>query len=154
MKKLLSLCLFLLPLTSMAAPKELYWEDLAPQDFVMPEQSVLHDGSNMAQISPNAPIVKELDGLEVRIPGFVVPLEGDDKTLTEFLLVPYFGACIHVPPPPANQIVYVQFEKGALIDNLYDAVWITGTLSTQGWSGDIATVGYRLKGIKVEPYEG
>lgn len=153
MKNLLTLLAALFCAQAIAAPRELYWEDLAPQDFVMPDQSILHDGSKMAQISPDAPVVQELDGLEVRIPGFVVPLEGDDQKLTEFLLVPYFGACIHVPPPPANQIVYVQFEKGALIENLYDAVWITGTLSTQGWSGDIATVGYRLKGVKVEPYQ-
>jgi hypothetical protein len=90
----------------------------------------------------------------VKIPGFVVPLEGDTDAITEFLLVPYFGACVHVPPPPSNQIVYVIFSEGVPIDNLYDAVWVTGKLSTQGWSGDIASVGYRLSGITVSAFEG
>ena len=97
---------------------------------------------------------QELNGSMVKIPGFVIPLEGDDKVITEFLLVPYFGACIHVPPPPANQIVYVKFAKPVPVDNLFDAVWVTGTLSTKGWSGEVATVGYSLQGIKIEPYDG
>ena len=84
--------------------------------------------------------------------GFVVPLEGTETLTTEFLLVPYFGACIHVPPPPSNQIVYVKFEKGIPIDNIYDAIWVTGTLSTDGWQGDIASVGYRLSGESIEMF--
>lgn len=133
--------------------KELYWEDLVPKGFVVPPASVDHSG-NMTQAQPNAPLVEELNGEMVKIPGFVVPLEGDTDSITEFLLVPYFGACIHVPPPPSNQIVYVIFSEGVPIDNLYDAVWVTGKLSTQGWTGDIASVGYRLSGIKVSAFEG
>ena len=85
---------------------------------------------------------------------WMVPLEGSSDTTTEFLLVPYFGACIHVPPPPPNQIVYVKFSTGVPIDNIYDAVWVTGTLATQVWQGDLATVGYTLQGIEVTPYDG
>jgi hypothetical protein len=107
----------------------------------------------MLQMGLDAPIVESLNGKLVKIPGFVVPLEGDNETTTEFLLVPYFGACIHVPPPPANQIVYVKFSEAVPIDNLYDAVWVTGTLSTEGWEGDLATVGYSLVGISVSPYD-
>ncbi|MCY7295004.1 DUF3299 domain-containing protein [Alteromonas sp. a30] len=138
---------------SWAKPTELYWEDLAPKDYVIPDAPQLDHNKSMAQQSPNAPTLPELNGKEVKIPGFVVPLEGDDQTLTEFLLVPYFGACIHVPPPPSNQIVYVKFEKGVPVDSLYDAVWVHGTLSTEGWQGDIATVGYSMKGIGVTPFE-
>ncbi|GAB3027216.1 DUF3299 domain-containing protein [Bowmanella dokdonensis] len=153
MKKYL-LLLAILPLMGWAQPKDLYWEDMVPEDYQLPEQPVAHEGSNnMVQMNLDAPVVQALDGQEVRIPGFVVPLEGDEDTLTEFLLVPYFGACIHVPPPPPNQIVHVKFADGAPVDNLFDAVWITGKLSTQGWTGDIATVGYTMQGIKVEPYE-
>ncbi|MBT1065961.1 DUF3299 domain-containing protein [Bowmanella sp. Y26] len=152
MRKLLVI-LGLLPMLAMAEAKDLYWEDMVPKGYVAPDQNISHDGDSMAQINLDAPVVQELDGQQVRIPGFVVPLEGDDEKLTEFLLVPYFGACIHVPPPPPNQIVYVKFEKGTPVESLYDAVWITGTLSTKGWSGDIATVGYSLQGVKVEPYE-
>lgn len=133
--------------------KELFWEDLAPKDFEIPEIPVVHDGS-MSQAMPNAPIIEALHGQQVKIPGFVVPLEGTASVTTEFLLVPYFGACIHVPPPPSNQIVYVKFEEGVPIDNLYDAVWVSGTLSTDGWSGDIATVGYTLAGAAVTPFDG
>lgn len=147
------LFILLLPLWCMAEPRELYWEDLVPADYTQPESEVLHDGS-MTQMNLNAPVVAKFDGEKVKIPGFVVPLEGDDKLTTEFLLVPYFGACIHVPPPPPNQIVYVKFSEGVPIDNLYDAIWVTGTMSTKGWSGDIATVGYSLQGLSVEPFEG
>lgn len=132
---------------------ELYWEDLIPEGYVPSNDVPVIDHTNpMAQSSPNAPVRKDLDGKTVRIPGFVVPLEGDD-TITEFLLVPFFGACIHVPPPPSNQIVFVKFPKGADIDSLYDAVWVTGTLQTDGWTGDLATVGYNMNGLEIAPFE-
>lgn len=155
MKKLISwvFAQFLIVGIAYAEPKELYWEDLLPDGFVVPSSPVFHEGQSLAQDEPDAPVVEALNNQEVKIPGFVVPLEGDDETLTEFLLVPYFGACIHVPPPPSNQIVYVKFEEGVPVDSLYDAVWIHGTLSTQGWSGDIASVGYSMKGIGVSTYD-
>ncbi|MCF2947398.1 DUF3299 domain-containing protein [Paraglaciecola aquimarina] len=134
-------------------PVELFWEDMVPKNYVAPEAELSHDGS-MMQLGVDAPIVKTLDNKLVKIPGFVVPLEGDNLNTTEFLLVPYFGACIHVPPPPANQIVYVKFSKGVPIHNIQDAVWVTGTLSTKSWQGDLATVGYSLAGIKISPYDG
>lgn len=134
-------------------PLELYWEDMVPKNYTMPEVSMEHTGS-MAQVAPNAPLVESLNSKLVKIPGFVVPLEGDTDNITEFLLVPYFGACVHVPPPPSNQIVYVKFAKGVPIDNLYDAIWVTGTLSTEGWQGDIASVGYSLTGISVMAFDG
>lgn len=134
-------------------PKELYWEDMVPKGYSMPEVSMEHVGS-MAQVAPNAPLIETLNDTFVKIPGFVVPLEGDSDNITEFLLVPYFGACVHVPPPPSNQIVYVKFSEGVPIANLYDAVWVTGTLSTEGWKGDIASVGYSLSGISVSAFDG
>lgn len=134
-------------------PLELYWEDMVPPNYQAPDTPLSHDGS-MMQLGIDAPIVENLDGKLVKIPGFVVPLEGTNKNTSEFLLVPYFGACIHVPPPPANQIVYVKFSKAVPIDRLNDAVWVTGTLSTRGWEGDLATVGYSLVGINVSPYDG
>jgi hypothetical protein len=137
---------------------ELYWEDMVPEDYIpkfdmTPPSGMQHDNS-MAQLEPDAPLREELNGKYVKIPGFVVPLEGDADNITEFLLVPYFGACIHVPPPPSNQIVYVKFSEGVPIDNLYDAIWVTGILSTNGWKGDIASVGYTLKGEVITAFEG
>lgn len=134
-------------------PLELFWEDMVPPDYQIPDTPLNHEG-NMMQMGLDAPVIESLNGKLVKIPGFVVPLEGDSQTTSEFLLVPYFGACIHVPPPPANQIVYVKFSKAVPIDNLYDAVWVTGTLTTKGWKGDLATVGYSLSGISVSAYDG
>jgi hypothetical protein len=128
-------------------------KDLTPEGFnEMISPNVTHENS-MAQLQPDAPLVESLNGKYVKIPGFVVPLEGNAEVTTEFLLVPYFGACIHVPPPPSNQIVHVKLAQGVPIDNLYDAIWVTGKLSTQGWKGDIASVGYSLEGESVTAFE-
>ena len=156
MKILINLLFVLVVLTHNVVAeevKELYWEDMVPESYVLPEAPINHDGS-MEQQNLDAPVVTELNNKLVKIPGFVVPLEGGTDTITEFLLVPYFGACIHVPPPPPNQIVYVKFSEGVPIDNLYDAIWVVGKLSTKGWTGDIATVGYSLQGSSIEPFEG
>lgn len=152
MKKIILLLALFSQMVS-ADTLELFWEDMIPKGYVAPEAQINHDGS-MVQQGIDAPIVAELNGKQVRIPGFVVPLEGDGELTTEFLLVPYFGACIHVPPPPANQIVYVKFSQGVPIANLTDAVWVSGTLSTVKWEGEMATVGYSLSGISVAPYDG
>ncbi len=156
MKTWLSMALVALTLLSVPAwadeAQEVYWEDLVPEGFnQLSPPPVSHDGE-MTQLQPDAPVVEAFNGKRVKIPGFVVPLEGTAELTTEFLLVPFFGACIHVPPPPSNQIVYVKFAEGVPIDNLYDAIWVTGVLSTEGWSGDIATVGYRLTGESVAPF--
>ncbi|WP_299072237.1 DUF3299 domain-containing protein [uncultured Paraglaciecola sp.] len=157
MKKLVKTACLLFILSSHISfangPLELYWEDMVPPDYETPEVPMDHNGS-MMQMGVDAPVVSSLDGKLVKVPGFVVPLEGDNETTSEFLLVPYFGACIHVPPPPANQIIYVKFAKAVPVDNLFDAVWVTGTLSTKGWEGDVATVGYSLQGIKIQPFDG
>ncbi|KXF80824.1 DUF3299 domain-containing protein [Enterovibrio coralii] len=95
----------------------------------------------------------ELNNSEVKIPGFVIPLEGDANKVTEFLLVPFFGACIHVPPPPPNQIVYVKFDKGAPVQDLWDVVYVVGTLKTQTVSHELAQAGYLLEGLEIQPYD-
>jgi hypothetical protein len=96
----------------------------------------------------------DLDGAKVRLPGFIVPLqtEGDGR-VTEFFLVPYFGACIHVPPPPPNQIVLVRYGKGFPMQDLYAPIWIEGTLHTEKVSNDLADASYTFSADKVELYE-
>jgi hypothetical protein len=90
----------------------------------------------------------------VKLPGFVVPVDWDAKKIGEFLLVPYYGACIHVPPPPANQTVHVITAKGREYSgDLFDTVWVTGTLRIEHYSGEMAEAGYRLEATAVEPYE-
>ncbi|WP_199609846.1 DUF3299 domain-containing protein [Flocculibacter collagenilyticus] len=135
--------------------QEIFWDDLMPIGFEPEQSAVDHDATDLAsaQMSLDAPVVDSLNGKTVKIPGFVVPLEGNDTHVTEFLLVPFFGACIHVPPPPPNQIIHVKYPKGAAVDSLYDAVVLTGKISTKGWKGDIAQVGYTMEGITIAPYD-
>ena len=140
-----------------SAPKEIFWEDLIPKGHVQidTQAQANHEGSEQNWVQPDldAPVVKELNGQSVSLPGFVVPLEGDSEVITEFLLVPYFGACIHVPPPPPNQIVHVTIKDGVPIESLYDAIVVTGVISTETWSGEIAQVGYKMKAVGVAPFE-
>ena len=97
--------------------------------------------------------LKKLEGKQVRIPGFVVPLDDFQEEGAEFLLVPYYGACVHTPPPPPNQIVMVEMAgKKAVKLNLFDAVWMSGTLKIASVESPYGTVGYTLEGLKVEPY--
>jgi hypothetical protein len=103
----------------------------------------------------SAPVNDSLAGKTVRLPGFVVPLETDGEKSSEFLLVPYYGACIHVPPPPANQTIHVttRDKKGATIRQLFDVVWVTGVIDVEQFSSDLADAGYTIDATKVEPYE-
>jgi hypothetical protein len=103
----------LLVLPAMAADyKTIDWDVLIPEgEKLLPPPQVSHDGNLASVPQPVGGVNKKLDEQEVRIPGFVVPLEGDAKTVTAFLLVPYFGACIHVPPPPTNQVIYVSVNS-------------------------------------------
>jgi hypothetical protein len=102
-----------------------------------------------------------LNGKVVRIPGYLLPLEYSGKLVSEFLLVPWVGACIHTPPPPPNQIVHVRPEKPFETNGMFAAVWVTGTLATTSTkkslfmldgSSDI-DVGYSLRASLVEPYK-
>ena len=108
-------------------------------------------------------MVTELDAQTVAIPGYALPLEfsESDNRVTEFLLVPYVGACIHVPPPPANQIVFVQSETGLKMDSLFEPVLVSGLMEVEqseqnltfvDGSADIQ-VGYALQANSVEAYD-
>ncbi|WP_423893630.1 DUF3299 domain-containing protein [Candidatus Pelagadaptatus aseana] len=109
------------------------------------------DRYQQALISTN--IRPELDGKTVRIPGFIVPLEfNDDEVITEFFLVPFFGACIHVPPPPPNQIIHVTSQEGLKLTALYDPFWISGILSASLKENDMATSAYAIDMMNYEPY--
>lgn len=109
----------------------------------------------------NQAVVGELDGQLVRLPGYALPLEFTGSQMKEFLLVPYVGACIHVPPPPPNQIVFVRLDGGFTAKDLYTPVWITGRMTVNRSSKALSLTdgqanvdtAYALEGIRVEPYK-
>lgn len=96
----------------------------------------------------------EFDGALIKIPGFIVPLEFNDrKETTEFFLVPYMGACIHVPPPPPNQIIYVKPAQPLPMDRMWEPYWVVGTLRTEIVENDIALAAYSMQADEVFLYE-
>lgn len=145
---------------------ELTWEALIPPDApkLAPQMTPLHDLSKMGaamesapaalQQAPHAPVVKALDGQQVKIPGYIVPLEvNEEGRTTDFLLVPYYGACIHVPPPPSNQIVHVSSELGVKVEELYQPYWIEGPMQVKATSSELADAGYQMEAQKIYVYE-
>jgi len=111
----------------------------------------------MQEVWEKAPVDHALDGRRIRIAGFMVPLDEAKGEVGEFLLVPYFGACIHVPPPPANQIIDVVPGKPVKGFRMMDPVWVNGVLRTihsENHAGmGMASAGYRLEAVKVEMYK-
>jgi hypothetical protein len=87
----------------------------------------------------------DLDKKEVKLSGFVLPLKFNGDKVTQFLLVPFVGACVHVPPPPANQLVLVDVPQGYQTTGLWEPVTVIGTLAVSGISMELAEVGYLLK---------
>jgi hypothetical protein len=109
----------------------------------------------------NSRLVQDLDGKNVRIPGYVLPTEFSGDKVVEFLLVPYVGACVHTPPPPANQMVHVKVDEGFASEGLFAPVWVTGqiktAMSTQSISLNDGTTeveaGYQIRASDIVPYE-
>ncbi|SFQ17871.1 hypothetical protein SAMN05216229_11344 [Geopseudomonas sagittaria] len=163
---LLALALLATPVLA-AEPRILSWEEMIPEGAPPPPPPIaFHDLSRLAdalaaegapaatQQSPAAPVVEALHGQRVRIPGYVVPLDMDEAgRVREFLLVPYYGACIHVPPPPSNQIVHVHTATPLQLDELWQPFWIAGELRVEASSSELAEAGYRMQAEHIRPYE-
>jgi len=151
---------------------ELEWKDLVPEDFIQPENPFatmtqpeidkLLDGSDESNAELErlqkefnyAPVVEKLDGMRVKIPAYITPLDFDGNTrMKEFLLVPYVGACMHTPPPPANQVVHAQSAETIELTSIYDPVWAVGTIRTETVNSQLAESGYKLEVEKVMPYQ-
>ncbi len=108
----------------------------------------------LRELWDKAPTVNTLNGQLVRLPGYVVPIEETRQGLKEMLLVPYFGACIHSPPPPSNQIIHVVLAKPAEGFFTMDTVWISGTLKTATRKdAELGVSGYRIDATRIERYE-
>jgi len=149
-----------------AAYRNTQWEDLTPKDwdpmkaFKDMKMSPLSDNDPRAESMlrqlreawASAPTNNAMEGAAIRIPGFVVPLEETKAGMKEFLLVPYFGACIHSPPPPSNQIIHVVPKSPAQSVRSMDAVWISGTMKLERSETGMGVSGYRMDAVRVEPY--
>lgn len=151
-----------------AAPAELDWLELMPAEDrraleEMPEiehnspeangfsdQGGLKQGAGLPEVMYSAKTVQSLNGQQIRLGGYPVPLETDSKgRSTEFFLVPYPGACIHVPPPPPNQIVMVHYPTGIALEDIYAPLWVDGTLRIEPVSNDLADAAYVITAAEV-----
>ena len=165
------------PLRAQPLPKagpggytEIRWDDLVPKGWDpmkgLREKGITNPGAlidgdpktqalmnQLREAWDNAPTEPTLDGSRIKLPGYLVPLEETAAGVTEFLLVPYFGACIHTPPPPANQIVLVVPAKPASGLRSMDTVWVRGVLKTARANSPMGSTGYRLEAALVEAYK-
>jgi hypothetical protein len=106
-------------------------------------------------------VVKDIDQQEVRLPGYALPLDYSGSGVDEFLLVPYVGACIHVPPPPPNQIVFVRVKEAFKPEDLFTPVWVTGRITAKPVTKSLTLVdgeghihtGYAMDGARIELYK-
>lgn len=156
--------------TSMTSPplafRQVSWDDLVPKDWDPLKRyrdmnlGALSDAAPGAQEAlrdmraawDNAPTVAAMDGVAIKLPGYVVPLEESLDGLKEFLLVPYFGACIHTPPPPANQIVHVVTRTPVKGFATMSTVWVSGTLKVGRQGSMMGVSGYQMDASAIEAY--
>jgi len=106
----------------------------------------------LRKIWDDAPLNAAMDGVRVRLPGYVVPLEETQQGLRGLLLVPHYGACIHTPPPPSNQIVHVLLDKPMKSLSTMDTVWVSGVLKTVRATTVHGVSGYQIAAVKVERF--
>ena len=141
------------------APRDLAWEELIPEG--VPYSQIVADGERDEAADRWLPIfdvnayrfVEALDGARVRMPGFLLPMETGADGVSEFILTPYAGACIHVPPPPPNQLVFVHAAEPWPSTRLFQPIWVTGTLSVNPITTELAEIGYGLEAERIEEYE-
>ena len=163
-------------------PLPIMWEDLMPEGseealmkeyeafYAMLEKRYAANATSLMDADPYARIeegyefdfmpqlggfetVEALDGVLIRMPGYVVPFDfQSDSKLGEFLFVPYMGACIHTPPPPPNQIIFVRADPAIKIADIWAPYWIEGTLMTEKTENDLGNTAYALSMTKIEDY--
>jgi hypothetical protein len=141
---------------------EIDWRELLPENerahysasAPPPEHGPLGEGGPPAVQKQTTTFNEDLADMVVRLPGFIVPIDAPrDGMITEFFLVPYIGACIHVPPPPPNQMVYVKSATGIAADAIHDAYWVTGKMRIESRTTELGTAAYALAASSVERYE-
>lgn len=145
---------------------DISWDDLVPSGWD-PMRAFPREGAGLSDSDPrsvrllekmreiwdNAPTVPAMAGRQVRLPGYLVPLDEAKDGIREFLLVPYFGACIHTPPPPANQIVHVRSQAPIKGFRTMDAIWVSGRLELARNASNMGVSGYAMIASKVAAYK-
>lgn len=148
-----------LPQSALArTPAEIAWEDLIPPG--VPYSNIIADGEKDERNDIWRPVFDAnatklnpiLDGAYIKMPGFIIPIDLSIDGVTSFVLVPYVGACIHTPPPPPNQLVFVTTETPWPSDDLWEAVWVTGEMQHDIQTTEVAETGYVLNADKIEVY--
>jgi len=152
----LVLLLFTLPLRAEEFV-EIDWIELMPPEEVAKLEaladSVDHSGSGAGFTWDSATPVLAMEGKRGKLPGYIVPISVSPKNeIIEFFLVPYFGACIHVPPPPPNQIIYVKPKQPIPMVHIWDAFWVKGTIRLQENRNELGASAYAIDLDRVEPY--
>lgn len=173
-RNLLMLPFLIAPLMVCAKPKEVDWLDLLPaEDYQamldMPEidhgngpdasgsfsNSLRQEDNSLPAVMYSTTVVAEMDQQKIKIGGYPVPIESDaNGRYTQFFLVPYAGACIHVPPPPPNQIILVNYPAGVDLSDIYQPLWIEGLLRVSQTSNELADASYELDADQVGLYDG
>jgi hypothetical protein len=139
--------------------KQIGWAELIPKG--VPPAEIISEGTLDAINDIWRPVfdknasrfVAALNGTKVRMPGFMLPLQTSGSGVTEFILVPYAGACIHVPPPPPNQLVFVTTKRPWNAQAMFEPVWVTGTIRIDPISTNLADIGYSMGAELIELYE-
>jgi len=158
---LLILMLVISPLAHSDKYKEVSWDDLMPKGWipVVPDEPEFFEGETYDgrfETLPKiemAPIVKSLNKQKIKLPGYMIPIKFNASSVSEFLLVPYMGACVHTPPPPENQIVYVSLKKPMVSQDLWAPVWVSGIMKAQVSMTKFATAGYHMTEAATEIYD-
>ena len=143
---------------SAAAPREITWDDLIPPG--VPYSEIIAEGELDEENDYWRPIFDEnstklnpaLADAYIKMPGFIIPIDISGDGVTSFILVPYVGACIHVPPPPPNQLVFVTTKVPWPSERLWEAVWVTGTMQNKVQYTEVADTGYELEADRIEIY--
>ncbi len=138
---------------------DLDWADLLPEGETrippMIQSMIDHDGPpSLASEQPASSGVRtDWNGQTVRLPGYIVPIDYSGTGVTAFILVPFVGACVHVPPPPANQLVFVTSERPYESSGLFEAVNVVGMFGTASMTTQLAQIAYALSADRIEPFQ-
>ncbi|MEP3440923.1 MAG: DUF3299 domain-containing protein [Sulfitobacter sp.] len=139
--------------------KEIGWDDLIPAG--VPYSEIIGEGFMDERNDIWLPVFDEnatklnptLNGAYIKMPGFIIPIEQSNAGVTSFVLVPYVGACLHTPPPPANQLVFVTSKNPWPSADLWAPVWVTGQMRHEVQTTEVAETGYVLTADEMEVYE-